>query len=772
MRERAKYGATKKGVQKVKSKISFTTKSDSSMSTRVSSDVNGGSFKEMRDNKIRETLEIKSIWGIDVDYFHGPSAGASSGTLLKEALWYDLLSIMSSRDGIWLLMGDFNVVRSKEERAGSKLMRRKLQVSTTLLQDHNHLLLSVGPSDFGPKSFKFFDTWMGLNDFDSVVTYSWSTESYREVWDVVLKNKIKKLRADIKDWSHKKHVDQSRNKKEICDRIKDWDEKEENGLLTEFDITNRDEDRMELIQIDQMERNMLVQKSRINWAIEGDENSRFFHNYINKNYRRNNIMGLMWNGIWSIDPSIIKQAAFRHFSTRFKEPIPNRVVFSSLLFRQLEFDDVCLLKAEFSLPEVKAAIWNCSRSKAPGPDGLNFNFIKSKLALDQNGVSGFEGVFLRLRSQFLLIVIILESCNKGIFKGLKLKDEETNLSLLQYADDALIFGEWLRRNVKNLISILNSFRDVSGLGVNLSKSSIFGVGVNIEEVKNVASSSNCKFGSLLFIHLGLPVGRDMSKKERWLDAGPILMERFSSLKAPESNKNCSLREKFPRLGARVETTVEMLVEWRVPPSDGWDWLPNSGNAFIVKHLSKMIDDITLGENNLAAGFENSGLSLILDETLFPSVPANGLPPPGGYDFVVRPLLDGERVTFYVVKRPFVDEFLEFLSVSGFEIVVFTAGIEEYASLVLEKLDKKGVISHKLYRDSCKECDGRFVKDLSGLGRDLKKLKKLMDGFFKRCDEFDDLKHAVKSYVAESVKLIDEGALGDSKDSNFQALIEV
>ncbi|GJV41128.1 RNA-directed DNA polymerase, eukaryota [Tanacetum coccineum] len=204
---------------------------------------------------------------------------------------------------------------------------------------------------------------------------------YREVCDVVLKNKIKKLRADIKDWSHKKHVDQSRNKKEICDRIKDWDEKEENGLLTEFDITNRDEDRMELIQIDQMERNMLVQKSRINWAIEGDENSRFFHNYINKNYRRNNIMGLMWNGIWSIDPSIIKQAAFRHFSTRFKEPIPNRVVFSSLLFRQLEFDDVCLLKAEFSLPEVKAAIWNCSRSKAPGPDGLNFNFIKRPFSL-------------------------------------------------------------------------------------------------------------------------------------------------------------------------------------------------------------------------------------------------------------------------------------------------------------------------------------------------------------------------------------------------------
>ena len=36
-------------------------------------------------------------------------------------------------------------------------------------------------------------------------------------------------------------------------------------------------------------------------------------------------------------------------------------------------------------------------------------------------------------------------------------------------------------------------------------------------------------------------------------------------------------------------------------NDGWDWLLDSGNAFAIKHLSKMIDGITLrgtqhGEN--------------------------------------------------------------------------------------------------------------------------------------------------------------------------------
>ncbi|GER26010.1 CTD small phosphatase-like protein [Striga asiatica] len=77
-----------------------------------------------------------------------------------------------------------------------------------------------------------------------------------------------------------------------------------------------------------------------------------------------------------------------------------------------------------------------------------------------------------------------------------------------------------------------------------------------------------------------------------------------------------------------------------------------------------------------------------------------------------------KVEFFVLKRPFVDEFLSFLSRSSFEIVIFTAGIEEYASLVIDRLDPKGLISYRLYRDSCREIDGRFVKDLESVGREL------------------------------------------------------
>ncbi|XP_058100905.1 uncharacterized protein LOC131245444 [Magnolia sinica] len=114
--------------------------------------------------------------------------------------------------------------------------------------------------------------------------------------------------------------------------------------------------------------------------------------------------------------------------------------------------------------------------------------------------------------------------------------------------------------------------------------------------------------------------------------------------------------------------------------------------------------------------EKKTVFLDLDETLIHS---KADPPPEKYDFVVRPMIDGEILNFYVLKRPGVDKLLEEISKS-FEIVVFTAGLEEYASLVLDRLDPKGMISHRLYRDSCKEMEGKFIKDLSELGRDLKR----------------------------------------------------
>ncbi|GJU65041.1 reverse transcriptase domain, reverse transcriptase zinc-binding domain protein [Tanacetum coccineum] len=84
-----------------------------------------------------------------------------------------------------------------------------------------------------------------------------------------------------------------------------------------------------------------------------------------------------------------------------------------------------------------------------------------------------------------LQVLMLEACNLGVFKGIVVGDEEVNISLLQYADDALIFRKWSPKNVKNLISILKGFGDASGRKVNVSKSLLVG-----KDVSKCASWSN------------------------------------------------------------------------------------------------------------------------------------------------------------------------------------------------------------------------------------------------------------------------------------------
>ncbi|KAJ3438307.1 scp1-like small phosphatase 4-related [Anaeramoeba flamelloides] len=83
------------------------------------------------------------------------------------------------------------------------------------------------------------------------------------------------------------------------------------------------------------------------------------------------------------------------------------------------------------------------------------------------------------------------------------------------------------------------------------------------------------------------------------------------------------------------------------------------------------------------------------------------------------LFNNEQHIIYVQKRPYLSTFLERCS-QLFEVVVFTAGLKEYADIILDKLDPNNeLISHRLYRDSCKEAEQHtYVKDLSLLGRDL------------------------------------------------------
>ena len=80
----------------------------------------------------------------------------------------------------------------------------------------------------------------------------------------------------------------------------------------------------------------------------------------------------------------------------------------------------------------------------------------------------------------------------------------------------------------------------------------------------------------------------------------------------------------------------------------------------------------------------------------------------------------EENSAYVQVRPHADDFLKELS-KHFEIVLFTAAEEDYTGIVLNELNRNNYITHILCRKYTEFRNGCYVKDLSKLGRDLKRV---------------------------------------------------
>nr|GEZ49718.1 RNA-directed DNA polymerase, eukaryota [Tanacetum cinerariifolium] len=144
------------------------------------------------------------------------------------------------------------------------------------LSDHRPILLKETHVDYGPTPFRLYHSWFFEDDFHSVIEDSWNNDGNGLPDDLT---KRANLFRDLKDIDHKDSID-------------------------------------------------LAQKAKIKWAVEGDENSKFFHGIVNKKRRHLAIKGIL------VDEDMV------------------------------------------SNEEIKRAIWDCGSDKSPGPDGFTFEFFK------------------------------------------------------------------------------------------------------------------------------------------------------------------------------------------------------------------------------------------------------------------------------------------------------------------------------------------------------------------------------------------------------------
>ncbi|GKC80750.1 RNA-directed DNA polymerase, eukaryota, partial [Tanacetum coccineum] len=73
---------------------------------------------------------------------------------------------------------------------------------------------------------------------------------------------------------------------------------------------------------------------------------------------------------------MIKKAFFNHFAARFNEPGTHRFKINFQFPKKLVQSQADELERVVSRDEIRLAVWNCGDNKSPGPDGYSFEFFK------------------------------------------------------------------------------------------------------------------------------------------------------------------------------------------------------------------------------------------------------------------------------------------------------------------------------------------------------------------------------------------------------------
>ncbi|KAM0029767.1 putative RNA-directed DNA polymerase [Helianthus debilis subsp. tardiflorus] len=667
----------------------------------------------------------------------------------RRILWADLIQLKNSFGGMWVFLGDFNEVRRQEERLNSEFVAVNAQyfnqfitqadlveyqmggrkftyrsdngdkmskldrflvsrdfmgkwplascmALSNLASDHCPILLSTVQTDYGKIPSRIFNSWFEIPGAVEHVLSLMGSFQFEGLPDLSLDVKLKWVKRRLKEWVGIKKTEMDNSYTIKLKRLETLEVEAEQRNLNQDELEERAGCKSFIQEADRLKAMDLQQKSRVRWAKEGDENTKYFHGIVNANKSNNRIHGLHIDGEWVADPPLVKDHIFSYFADKFVEPMNSRPVLACPFLSQVSDEEANSLVCSFTLAEIKSAVWECDGDRAPGPDGINLKFIKkfwnvlegdfmslfqhffaaeqlnngcmsSFLALipkrtDPGGLheyrpisligcinkivskvlvnrlksvihklvskeqSGFlagrsildgviilneiipwlkrnkkEGMVLKVDiekaydslsweflnsilcqmnfpvkwrnwvmsivtsvrasvlvngsptqefpcsrglrqgdplSPFLFVLamealtgIMKQACNIGIFKGLGLSPNGVPISHFLYADDVIFVGEWSFNNLINLKRLLRCFYLSSGLKVNLKKSSLYGVGLEDNQVQLMANMMGCTRGAFPFKYLGLQVGANMNLIKNWDLVVEIFQKRLSLWKA-------------------------------------------------------------------------------------------------------------------------------------------------------------------------------------------------------------------------------------------------
>jgi exonuclease III len=386
------------------------------------------------------TLEFQNDFSISVKFtsnissessyltnIYGPSQADRKDDFLQ---WFSNISMPDDTD--WLIMGDFNFIRSPNDRnkpggnisemfkfneaisnlglveiplKGRKFTWSNMQVDPLLekldwvfssaswtssfpstiayplvkpTSDHNPCVISIGTKIPKAKIFRFENYWMNHESFKDIVKTSWDAPVPPMNSAKRINTKLKNLRRILKNWVKnlpclKKLI------KRVNETIELLDIFEELRPLSTKEGNLRDMLKSHVLTLLQNQRVYWKQRGKIKWVNLGSENTKFFHTKATINYRHNFIGMISNDDLEEISDHDGKASIlWKAFKERMGKSENTQMLFNleSLYGRLNNEDKMQSLEVPFSDQEIEEVFKNLPNDKSPGPDGFNNEFIK------------------------------------------------------------------------------------------------------------------------------------------------------------------------------------------------------------------------------------------------------------------------------------------------------------------------------------------------------------------------------------------------------------
>nr|GEY60420.1 RNA-directed DNA polymerase, eukaryota [Tanacetum cinerariifolium] len=274
--------------------------------------------------------------------------------VLKRVLWDYLSSLITRWNGETIVMGDFNEVRSVDERFGSTF-------NQSIVRSFNNFISSSGLVEVQMEgiillfpSITALCLDRHLLDHRPILL----NEIQKDYGPVSFKKKLQDLKKIIRCWIKDKKSQQDGALNTIKEELIRIDKNLDIGLVSDETLLNRRELVHKLYVFKQLEVNDFARKAKIKWAIEGDKNSKFFHGITNKKRSQLSIHGVFVDGDWRTDLVEVKEVFKDHFATRFKQPAHGRLKLNISFPNRLSNAQVEDLDRYVSRDEIRVAVWD------------------------------------------------------------------------------------------------------------------------------------------------------------------------------------------------------------------------------------------------------------------------------------------------------------------------------------------------------------------------------------------------------------------------------